>query len=108
MADEILERWTRQPPIPGLEGILSCLNQPLVEEAKMPISQEEFDDFVTGIGRFEEDRCTRDDVEMLFRFSDTKSARHFYIDFAHTLKRQPPAPDKTEHAFVHFWDSNIL
>ncbi len=56
---------------------------------------------------FEEDRCTRDDVELLFRVSDTKSARRLYIDFARALKRQLPAPDKPEYAFVHFWDSNI-
>jgi len=72
VADEVLERWTQQPPIPGVEGILSRLRQPLIEEAKIPISQEEFDDFITGTGRFEEDRCTRDDVALLFRVSDTK------------------------------------
>lgn len=103
-----MDIWRKKlsTPIPHSEDVVHHLDQPLPEDAKIPILKTDFERFLTAPLEIQ-DLCTRKDVAMLFRVSSNETAHWLDIFLSAIIMRSPPRYDRTKNTFIHFWDDNI-
>ncbi|KAJ3332817.1 hypothetical protein HDU93_008920, partial [Gonapodya sp. JEL0774] len=105
-AHEIVSFFARNPvaSLPSAETLPNLLNQPLPEDAKIPIRQWKLNR-LSGDHYSQFSSCTETQLKELFRVDDTSD-----IEIPNTvdtaLIREPP-PGSTEASFHYFWDDNI-
>ena len=70
VSSDIVKRWSKQPGrLPLLTELRDLLDQPLPEDEKVPLPREVFEQFQSLDLH---DPCSRDDVEILFRESESE------------------------------------
>ncbi|KAJ3334060.1 hypothetical protein HDU93_008222 [Gonapodya sp. JEL0774] len=105
-AHEIVSFLARNPvaSLPSADTLPNLLNQPLPEDAKIPIRQWKLNR-LSGDLYSQYSSCTETQLKELFRVVDTSD-----IEIPNTvdtaLIREPP-PGSTEASFHYFWDDNI-
>jgi hypothetical protein len=81
------------------------LEQPLSDNMKIPILQHEYDSFLI---KSMQDTCTPEDLNILFRISNTESAFELItMTLGSPILNNPPSREGTKYSFIHFWDDNI-
>ncbi|KAG9294512.1 hypothetical protein G9A89_008622 [Geosiphon pyriformis] len=104
---QVLDRLRKRakPSLPDSDELATFLEQSLTNDIKVPLLRDEFDTFlVSGY----QDPCTAEDLEILFRVSDTESAYTFVTGVLGSAIMTPSPPlDGTKYSFVTFWDTNI-
>jgi len=91
--------------MPSLDDLLTYVKAPLAEMNKVPLLPKDFDILLRTRGQ--RMVCNIDDVQMLFRSSESDRADDIW-DFVNVaLKYGPPDNDSTEASFHNFWDENI-
>ncbi|CAI2185039.1 13028_t:CDS:2 [Funneliformis geosporum] len=91
--------------LPKVDELADFLEQPLLDNMKIPILQHEYNSYlVQGM----ENTCTPEDLNILFRISDTEDAYEFITKtLSAPIRNNPPSREGTEYSFVSFWDINI-
>lgn len=91
--------------LPEINELPEFLEQPLSDNMKIPILRHEYNSYLI---QSMEDTCTPEDINILFRISDTESAYEFITKtLGSPIRNNPPSREGTEYSFVHFWDDNI-
>ncbi|CAG8633713.1 8651_t:CDS:2, partial [Ambispora gerdemannii] len=97
---QVLDRLRKRakPSLPDPDELATFLEQSLTDDIKIPLLRDEFDTFlISGY----QDSCTAEDLETLFRVSDTESAYTFITGVLGSAIMTPsPALDGTEYSFV--------
>jgi hypothetical protein len=91
-----------------LQNLSSHLQQPLAEDEKIPISQDQFDKLSTlsSSAAFPEAALSAEEAATLFRVSEDEHADDFEQLFFTAIALSPPTRG-TEDAFHGTWDNNI-
>lgn len=104
---QLLERWQQPVPVPDVVTLLGHIQSPLLDEEKVPISQQEFDKLITGYDVSHPNAILQaEKLKALFRVSNDESAFPLLVEFGYTLFFSPPEPG-TESSFHSLWDINI-
>ena len=94
-----------QLALPSINELSTFLNQPLSERAKIPLTNDRFNDLISN--REYRNRLTHRDVEQLFCISKDETSK-FLKDLAYpAVCCSPPDSSATENTFILFWDRNI-
>ena len=106
ITDEIMQLWLPdQLALPSINELSAFLNQPLSECAKIPLTNDRFNDLISN--REYRNRLTHRDVEQLFCISKDETSK-FLKDLAYpAVCCSPPDSSATENMFILFWDRNI-
>ncbi|PVF98299.1 hypothetical protein CPB86DRAFT_733261 [Serendipita vermifera] len=102
---QLLERWSHPVTASNLQTLHIHLQQPLTEEEKVPISQDQFDKLCVRYSS-SSSRLQAEQLSTLFRVSEDEEAPDVQWRFECTIRMAPPTDD-TEDAFHGFWDINI-
>ena len=106
VTDEIMQLWLPdQLALPSIDELSAFLNQPLSERAKIPLTDDRFNDLISN--REYRNRSTRRDVEQLFRISKDETSKFLEHLAYSAVCRSPPDSSATENTFISFWDRNI-
>ncbi|CAG8700430.1 14701_t:CDS:2, partial [Ambispora leptoticha] len=104
---QVLDAFEKSPRVmlPEVNGLADFLEKPIPDSMKIPLLQHEYDSFLI---RNMEDMCTSEDLNILFRVSETENAYGFTSKMIGPLIwNDPPSREKTEYSYVSFWDANI-
>jgi hypothetical protein len=108
ISTDILRRWSKKSKLslPSISELPGLLDKPLSDDEKIPLTRIQFDNLLPGMMEAK-DRCHRDDVERLFRVSDSEASDMLYLTFYNAVVQPTPPEDGTEPSFISFWDYNI-
>jgi hypothetical protein len=91
--------------LPKVDKLADFLEQPLLHNMKIPILQHEYNSYLI---QSMENMCTPEDLNILFRISDTENAYKFITKtLGAPIRNNPPSRKGTDYSFVLFWDINI-
>jgi hypothetical protein len=103
----LLQRWaTPIFPLPELKTLISYIQEPLAENAKIPLPDHAMRDLSSPLVSLRA-ICHINDVQLLFRSSEDEQADLLWTITKAGLTFDPPDDDSTESAFHQFWDGNI-
>ena len=89
-------------PIPPIQDLLGFIQQPLLDEERIPISQELYDQLISSSYS---NPCNANDVQALFRID--KPDTHCRIEpIIHAIVFSPHVTGN-ESSYHHIWDTNI-
>jgi len=108
ISDDILSRWSTKSmfSLPSISELPGLLDKPLLQAEKIPLSPIQFDNLLSNLTE-RKDFCRRNDVERLFRVSDTEASEILHLLFYNAVVQPAPPEDGTEAPFHSFWDDNI-
>ncbi|CAG8592888.1 6332_t:CDS:2 [Diversispora eburnea] len=104
---KILDAYNKRPKemLPKVNELVDFFEKPLPDHLKIPILQHEYDCF---LNQSLENPCTSEDLNILFRVSETESAYKFIAKIlCAPILNNPPPREGTEDSYVSFWDVNI-
>ena len=91
--------------LPEVDKLAKFLEQPLSDNMKIPVLRHEYNSYLI---QNMEDTCTSEDLDILFRISDTESAYEFITTtFGMSIRKNLPKREGTKYSFISFWDINI-
>ena len=91
--------------LPALEVLKDYINQPLPDDMKILVTQNEFDSFLSNDMR---DYCSKEQLEALFKVSESKTSSRLLMEVVGKIVYgNPPPANSTETAYITFWDENI-
>jgi hypothetical protein len=108
ISTDILCRWSKKSKLslPSISELPRLLDKPLSHDEKIPLTRIQFDNLLSGLTEVK-DICHRDDVERLFRISDSEASEALHLIFYNAAVQPAPPEDGTEASFISFWDDNI-
>ena len=106
---QVLGAFNKRPKVtlPEVNELPDFLEQPLSDNTKIPVLRHEYNSYLI---QSMEDTCTPEDLNVLFRISDTESAYELITKtLGSPIRNNPPSREGTGTgcSFVHFWDNNI-
>jgi hypothetical protein len=101
----ILERW-RKPAtsLPSLTELRAVLDRSLPDDEKVPVRTEDFEQLLFPLPP---DSCSKDDVAILFRLSETECSLYFRSLFTSVVTDSTHTGSETEASFHALWDGHI-
>lgn len=103
----LVEKWATPVVIPNLHALSSYFQQPLKDNEKIPISQEDFDAMCTPHTTLAPELAlSEQQLAALFRVSEDARAPSLTVAIHHTIDRPPPK-DGTEDRYHFTYDMNI-
>jgi len=108
ISTDILRRWSKKSELslPSISELPGLLDNPLPYDEKIPLTRIQFNNLLSGLTETT-DFCYRDDVERLFRISDTEASEILHLIFYNAAVQRAPPENGTEASFHSFWDDNI-
>jgi hypothetical protein len=103
-----MDKWLQPIPVLNLQDLHIYLQQPLAEDEKIPIPQDEFDRLSTNpsVAVSPELALIAEQLETLYRVSTDERAHDIQRLFSYAIE-QVPLSNGTEEAFHAMWDENI-
>ncbi|CAG8728218.1 19567_t:CDS:2, partial [Dentiscutata erythropus] len=104
---KVLDAFNKRPKVtlPDVNELANFLEMPIPENMKIPLLQREYDSFLIQSMK---NTCTSEDLNILFRVSETERAYEFITTIIGGLIRNdPPSREGTERLYLSFWDTNI-
>jgi hypothetical protein len=107
ITEELVARWARPVPAPGVEALRTHLRQPLKEEDKIPISKKLFDRLCVRYPQGSRvNALSSHELSTLFRVSGDECAYDLQTLFQYAIQSEPP-PTGTEDLFHSIYGINI-
>ncbi|RHZ83624.1 hypothetical protein Glove_89g99 [Diversispora epigaea] len=91
--------------LPEVNELINFFEKPIPNNMKIPLLQREYDTFLIQSIK---NTCTSEDLNILFRVSETESAYEFITSILGGLIwNDPPLREGTKYSYVSFWDVHI-
>jgi hypothetical protein len=98
-----ISNW-KKIALPTRMELSHFLDEPVSEENKFPLSHKHFDALLSPTLH---DPCRQEDLELIFRLSETQKCPTLDTFFYNAVFKGPPPDSGTESAFIVFWDRNV-
>ena len=102
-----MTRWSKPIEVPNLQNLRTHLQQPLTDQEKIPISQDEFNQLCVPFSSESRDNALNaSQLSALFQVSQDERAGDAYLKFVNAITNVPLVRG-TEDFFHCTWDNNI-